>query len=53
MDASAYSTRADRPPLRGVGSRSGGRGRQPGWMFLLWWKTLSGSYSALTSASRR
>jgi len=29
------------------------RGRQPGWMFLLWWKALSGSYLALTSASRR
>jgi thiamine kinase-like enzyme len=29
------------------------RGRQPGRMFLLWWKALSGSYLALTSASRR
>ena len=26
---------------------------QSGWMFLLWWKTLLGSYLALTSASRR
>ena len=26
---------------------------QPGRMFLLWWKALSGSYLALTSASRR
>ena len=33
--------------------RSARRGRQPGWMFLLWWKALSGSYLALTSASRR
>ena len=32
---------------------AGRRGRQPGWMFLLWWKALSGSYLALTSASRR
>jgi hypothetical protein len=29
------------------------RGRQPGRMFLLWWKALSGSYLALTSARRR
>jgi short-subunit dehydrogenase len=33
--------------------RSAGRGRQPGGMFLLWWKALSGSYLALTSTSRR
>lgn len=26
---------------------------QPGRMFLLWWKALSGSYLALTWASRR
>jgi hypothetical protein len=24
-----------------------------GWMFLLWWNTLSGSYLAFTSASRQ
>ena len=29
------------------------RPAQPGRMFLLWWKALSGSYLALTSASRR
>ena len=27
-------------------------GAQAGRMFLLWWKTLSGSYLALTSVSR-
>ena len=37
------------PPAEPATQRAGGMGR----MFLLWWKTLSGSYLALTLASRR
>ena len=38
-----------------TGSSFAGSGDQssPGWMFLLLWNTFSGSYLALTSASRR
>jgi hypothetical protein len=40
--------RSHRPPRRSLLGHA-----QPGRMFLWWWNTLWGSYSALTSASRR
>jgi ParB/RepB/Spo0J family partition protein len=47
------SLRSRGTELKAPLGRSARRGRQPGWMFLLWWKAFSGSYLALTSASRR
>jgi hypothetical protein len=47
------NTRSPGRPSESPPGRSARCGRQPGWMFLLWWKALSGSYLALTSASRR